>query len=189
MAHPGATRRPDMTLFTRTLTLALVTAAMCVACAKKPPVKAADPPKPADPPVTIAAPPPAPGVPVKTRTPLTISTTAETNPDDSGRGRSVVVRIYQLKSDAAFTGADFFPLYDDDKKLLGPEMITRDEFVLSPSERRTIDVSFSDEARFIGVVAAFRDIRNAQWRTVMPVPRGGLNVSVERMRVVTSAIN
>jgi type VI secretion system VasD/TssJ family lipoprotein len=178
-----------MRLLTRTLTLVLVMAAMCAACAKKPPAPAPPPVKPPEPPVTIAAPPPAPGAPVKAKAALTISTAADTNPDASGRGTSVVVRVYQLKSNAAFNGADFFPLYDDDKKLLGPEMITRDEFVLSPSERRTIDVVFSDETRFIGVVAAFRDIRNAQWRTVMPVPQGGLNVSVERVRVVTSAIN
>jgi len=39
-------------------------------------------------------------------------------------------------------------------------------------------------ARFVGVVAAYRDIRNAQWRVVVPAPlKNGTTLSVERARV------
>jgi type VI secretion system VasD/TssJ family lipoprotein len=68
-------------------------------------------------------------------------------------------------------------------------MITRDEFVLAPAERRTIDVTLSGETRFVGAVAAFRDIRNAQWRVLLPAPRTSLNVTVERARIVLTAAN
>jgi len=60
--------------------------------------------------------------------------------------------------------------------------------VLKPSERRTIEVAVADDARFVGAVAAFRDIRNAEWRGVVPAPRKGLSVAVERARVVVSAV-
>ena len=98
------------------------------------------------------------------------------------------MRVYQLKADAAFAGAEFFALFDDDQKVLGPELITRDEYVLAPSERRTIEVPFADEARFVGAIAAFRDIRNAEWRVLVPAPRKGLTVAVERARVVVSPV-
>jgi predicted component of type VI protein secretion system len=40
------------------------------------------------------------------------------------------------------------------------------------------------------VIAAFRDVRNAQWRAIVPVPKGNLTVSVERAKVAVSpAVN
>jgi type VI secretion system protein VasD len=119
---------------------------------------------------------------------MTLVASADTNPDATGRPSPVVVRVYQLKTDAAFKGAEFFALFDDDQKVLGPELISRDEFVLAPLERRTIDVAVSGDTRFVGAVAAFRDIRNAEWRGLVPAPRKGLSVAVERARVVLSAV-
>jgi type VI secretion system protein VasD len=153
------------------LTLAAIVAV--VGCGKTPP------PQPPPPSITIAAPPDA-----KVKASMTLAASADTNPDASGRPSPVVVRVYQLRTDAAFAGADFFALFDDDQKALGPEMISRDEFVLAPSEQRMIDVTVSGETRFVGAIAAFRDIRNAQWRVLVPAPRSGLKVAVERARIV-----
>ena len=74
------------------------------------------------------------------------------------------------------------------RRVLGPELISRDEFVLAPAEQRTIDVSVAGETRFVGAIAAFRDIRNAQWRVLVPASRKGLTVAVERARVVLSVV-
>lgn len=149
------------------------------ACAKAPP----PPALPALPPITIAAP-----AETKTKSAMILAASADTNPDATGRPSPVVVRVYQLKTDAAFKGADFFALFDDDMKVLGPELISRDEYVLAPAERKTIDVVVSGDTRFVGALAAFRDIRNAQWRGLVPAPRAGLNVTIERARVVVSAV-
>jgi type VI secretion system VasD/TssJ family lipoprotein len=58
--------------------------------------------------------------------------------------------------------------------------------VLAPSERKTIDVSLSGETRYVGAIAAFRDIRNAQWRVLVPAPKKGLTVAVEKTRILLS---
>jgi type VI secretion system protein VasD len=137
-------------------------------------------PPPLPPPsITIAAPPDA-----RVKAAMTLAASADANPDATGRPSPVVVRVYQLRTDAAFVGADFFALFDDDQKALGQELISRDEFVLAPSEQRMLDVTVSGEARFVGAVAAFRDIRNAQWRGLVPAPKNGLTVAVERARIV-----
>ena len=115
---------------------------------------------------------------------MTMAAGADINPDAGGRPSPIVIRIYQLRTDAAFTSAEFFALFDDEQKVLGPELISRDEFMVSPSEKRTIDVSLSGETRFVGALAAFRDIRNAQWRGILAAPRGGFTVTIERARVV-----
>lgn len=165
-------RRPSMS---RLIPVLLVIAA-AAACGKTPPPAAL-------PPITIAAP-----AEVKTKSAMTLTASADTNPDASGRPSPVVIRVYQLKTDAAFKGAEFFSLYDDDQKVLGPEMISRDEYVMAPSEKRTIDVAVSGETRFVGAVAAFRDIRNAQWRGLVAAPRAGLTVTIERARIVLAAV-
>ena len=158
------------------LACALLVIAASSACAKPQP--------PALPPITIAAP-----AETKTKSAMTLAASADSNPDANGRPSPVVVRVYQLKTDAAFKGAEFFALYDDDQKVLGQELISRDEFVLAPSEKKTIDVAVSKETRFVGALAAFRDIRNAQWRgLVVAAPRSSLNVAVERARIVLSVV-
>lgn len=155
----------------------LAAALALAACAKAPP-------KPPDAAMTIAA-----DAEAKVKAPMTISASADANPDATGRPSPVVVRVYQLRAEAAFKAAEFFALFDDEQKVLGPELISRDEFVLAPSERRTIDVAVSGQTRYVGAIAAFRDIRNAQWRTLVPAPRKGLTVSVEGTRLVLSAVN
>lgn len=160
-----------------TVAAALSLAALLAAgCAK--------PPATAPPPLTIAAAPDA-----KTNAAMTISVSAEANPDRTGRPSPVVVRVYQLKTDAAFTAASFVDLFESEDKTLGPELISRDEYVLAPKESRTIDIAISGETRFVGAAAGFRDIRNAEWRVLVPAPRKGLTVAVERGRLVMSPIN
>jgi type VI secretion system protein VasD len=116
---------------------------------------------------------------------VALSAAADVNPDATGKPSPVVVRVYQLKGDAAFSGADFFALFDDEMKVLGPELIGREEYVLTPSERRTVELAVPKTAKFVGVIAAFRDIRNSQWRVVVPAPlkKNDVTLSVERARV------
>jgi len=136
--------------------------------------------------MACASAPPAPPKPVKTR--LTIAATADSNPDASGRPSPVVVRVYQLKADTAFSGAEFFALFDDEMKVLGPDLIGRSEYLLAPSEKRTMELDVSADAHFVGIIAAYRDIRNAQWRTIVPAPlkRDEVTVAVERARIAFS---
>lgn len=125
------------------------------------------------------------GPPKPAKTRVALSASADVNPDGTGKPSPVVVRLFQLKGDAAFTNAEFFALYDDEMKVLGPELIGREEYVLAPAEKRTVEVSVSGAARFVGVIAAYRDIRNSQWRVVVPAPlkRDEVTLSVERARV------
>ena len=156
----------------------------CFKSAPAPPPVVTPPPAPPPPaPVTIAAPPEA-----KAKTTMTLAATAEINPDANNRPSPIVVRVYQLKTDGTFRAADFFPLFEDAAKTLGVTFITADEFVLNPSEKKALEVSLSPDTQFIGAIAAFRDIRNAQWRAVLPAPRaGGVSVAVERARIALTA--
>lgn len=112
-----------------------------------------------------AAPPPPPTV-----ASVAIAAAADINPDAAGAAAPVAVRIYQLASTAAFEKADFFQLYQNDQSVLGADMLGRDEMVLAPGASQQLTVEMKPGARFIGVVAAFRDVQNARWRATAAPP-------------------
>ena len=114
---------------------------------------------------------------------------ADANPDSSNRPSPLVVRVFQLRNDGEFSGADFFSLYDKEKETLGASLISREEYVLEPGETRKLELAVNAEARFLGAIAAFRDIRSAQWRAVTRAPdkkltdllkKDGVTIRVEK---------
>jgi len=58
---------------------------------------------------------------------LNITASADVNPDAQNRPSPVVIRIYQLKDDAAFKGADFFALYDKEEATLAAALVSGGE--------------------------------------------------------------
>lgn len=86
------------------------------------------------------------------------------NPDSKGRASPIVMRFFELKTHAAFNGADFFSVWDRERETFGAELVAREEFSLRPSETTTFKRTLQPETRYLGVVAAFRDLEHAQWR-------------------------
>jgi len=150
-------------MISRRLILLVAGAALLGACASKPP-------KPAP-----------------THAELIVS--ADVNPDASGRASPVVVRVYQLRNDGEFNSADFFGVYEKEKETLGASLVSREEYVLAPGENRKLDLPLNGDTRFIGVVAAYRDIRVARWRAISRPPekklkdmlhKSGITVRVDK---------
>lgn len=94
------------------------------------------------------------------------------NPDESGRPSPIVVRIYALRSLGKFNSADFYSLYNEDQAQLGGDMISMEEFHLTPGGQRVYARDISQDALYLGVMAAYRSLDNAVWRDSIPVPGG-----------------
>lgn len=101
-----------------------------------------------------------------------IEAAAGLNPSVTQRPSPLLLRIYELKSAAAFNQADFMSLYQADQATLGAELITREEVMLQPGEARPFAKKLSVETRFIGVVAAYRNLEQATWRSITAVQPG-----------------
>ena len=112
-----------------------------------------------------SAPPPPPTV-----VQLTLTATPDVNPSPSGQGAPLVVRVYQLGSTSAFTGAEFFPLFNQDQATLGTDLVKRDELTLVPGQTKTLTLTPTEPVKAIGVFAAYRDFRHATWRGSADVP-------------------
>ena len=123
--------------------------------------------------------------PTQVRTQL--SSAADINPDASNRASPLVVRVFELRSDAEFAGADFFALYERERQTLGEALIERKEFVLQPGARRELRLPVGRDTRFLGVIAAYRDIRAAKWRALATAPRRTAGDVFSRDRIAIEA--
>ena len=119
---------------------------------------------------------------------LTLQAAADVNPDANNRPSPVIVRVYQLKGGDKFTTADYFELSDDAAKALGPDLIKIEEYTLKPGESTVVGLSVAGDAKVVGVVAAFRNFREAQWRMVVAAPlKKNALINVARNRVDLSS--
>jgi type VI secretion system protein VasD len=89
---------------------------------------------------------------------------SDINPDLTGRPSPVIVRTYELKSATVFNSSDFFAMFDRDKEVLGGDLVARDEWALTPGNSRQALKNLQRDTRYVGVVAAFRDLDRARWR-------------------------
>jgi type VI secretion system protein VasD len=101
-----------------------------------------------------------------------IEAAAGINPSVSQRASPLLLRVYELKSATAFNAAAFVSLYQRDQAELGADLLGREEFMLAPGESRSYAKTLAADTRFLGVVAAYRDVERARWRAVVPVAPG-----------------
>lgn len=92
------------------------------------------------------------------------------NPDAQGTPKPVLLRLYELKAGASFERASFLDLMEKDEAALGADFVRREEWLIRPGEKRTIDRKSNAEVRAFGLLAAFRDLERSSWRTIIDAP-------------------
>ncbi|MFH4487946.1 type VI secretion system lipoprotein TssJ [Vibrio diabolicus] len=106
---------------------------------------------------------------------LEITANHNINPDSNGRPSPVVVYVFELTSNTLFESQDFFSIYEESEKVLGPDLVNKYEISLTPGQKETYQASMSPKTEYLGIVAAFRDIENSNWRQVIEVDKTGYN--------------
>ena len=109
-----------------------------------------------------------------TKLDLTLIAGDEVNPDLHGRPSPVVVQLLELRHPVAFENADFFSLYDRAEQTLSKDWVSGEELELRPGEQQALKLSVQPHSRYVGVLAAYRDLPHVQWRLVLPVVPGQL---------------
>jgi type VI secretion system protein VasD len=108
-----------------------------------------------------------------TKLDLQLTASERLNPDLNGRPSPIVVRLFELKNPVSFENADFFSLYESAKKTLAPDLVANEEMELRPGQVVNLKLSVHTESRYVGVLAAYRDLSDAQWRYVIKVTPDG----------------
>lgn len=125
------------------------------------------------------------GAPKPARVDGSIVAAAALNPSVSGRPSPLLLRVYELRSAASFNQADFMALYQTDQAALGPDLVAREEIMLRPGETRLFARALAPDTRFIGVVAAYRDLERSVWRAIVPVQGG----KAHQLRVLADSLS
>lgn len=112
-----------------------------------------------------------------TKLDLKLQASEELNPDLRGRPSPIVVRLLELKNPSSFNNADFFSLYQRPKESLMPDLVSFEEMEVRPGEARELKLSVQPGSRYVGVVAAYRDLPEANWRYVVSLEEGEINLA------------
>ncbi|WP_248749999.1 type VI secretion system lipoprotein TssJ [Pseudomonas sp. MWU15-20650] len=104
-----------------------------------------------------------------TKLDLVLTASEHVNPDLHGRPSPVVVHLIELRHGVAFENADFFSLYGNAEQVLPKDWVSSEEVELRPGDRLALKLSVGPDSRFVGVLAAYRDLPHVQWRLLVPV--------------------
>ena len=98
---------------------------------------------------------------------LTLTASADLNPDLTNRPSPMVIKLVELKSHTAFENADYFALSANTKTALGPDYVAEEVMPVRPGEIKKFKLRLHPESRFIGVLAEYRALDKAIWRYVI----------------------
>lgn len=129
------------------------------------------------------------GAPKRENVGLEISATADVNPDQHGRPSPIILHVLELNSEEQFNRLDYMSLTQSSGAALGPDLLGKTRFVLSPDESRQLPLELNPQTTFIGLVAGYRDIDNAAWRKSIAITQGetkGIYITLERQSIVTT---
>ncbi len=101
---------------------------------------------------------------------LYLSVDAAVNPNQQGQASPILVGLYELGSDNQFLNLDFPSVQDRPRPSLGDDLISVDQIILQPGERRVIHRAGNASARHLGVVAGYRKLDGHLWRLSIPLP-------------------
>jgi len=129
------------------------------------------------------------GAPKKEKLGLTITASADVNPDMQGRPSPVILHILELSSAEQFNSLDYVSLAQSSTAALGPALLGKKQEVLQPGSSRELPLELNPQTTVIGLVAGYRDIDNAIWRTSVPITPGDtkhLSITLNQQQIVTS---
>ncbi len=100
----------------------------------------------------------------------TISASNVLNPDLKGGYRPVNIKVFYLKSAEGFAEASFTDLYKYPDKALGGNILDLQTQQILPGQNLTLKGEIPPGLRYIGVIAAYRNLDEATWKDIKPVP-------------------
>jgi len=115
-----------------------------------------------------------------------IQTAGMLNPNINNTKSPVELVFYQLTSKDKFEQASFQSLYGDASKTLGKDLLDKQSLMVKPGVIKQFKFKLLSDTNYVGVVAAFRKINEAQWRDVRKIDASSdikLNVIVGTLSV------
>lgn len=101
------------------------------------------------------------------------------NPDVNGRASPLVVTLYQLKTPYAFKQASADQLINNSAKSLANSLIDKQTVIIKPSSQQLVHFPVAAGTNYIGVLALYRNINQANWHEVVKInPKKDAEINV-----------
>lgn len=91
------------------------------------------------------------------------------NPNIHNQASPIMVTIYQLKNPYSFRQATYSTLAKNSADVLGRDLIDLSTIEVRPAEQKSIYQALSPNTQYLGIVAAYRQIDHATWRSTVKV--------------------
>lgn len=115
---------------------------------------------------------------------LTFKAAKNINPDESDSPSPLYIRMYELKSAKRFKEANFIDLYENDKQVLGSDMLAKRRLKrLIPGEKREKDYVLNSKTHYVGLFAEFQNYKNAIFKVIIPVDPTNVIASSSVVRI------
>lgn len=105
---------------------------------------------------------------------IDLSSTAALNMNQDQEPLPVVVNIYQLSDKKAFENASFEELWKSDLTVLSNSLLRKDTLTLDPASQQKLVLEKNDQARYVGIMAAFRQQPDDTWKILKKIDRSFL---------------
>ncbi|KPX48451.1 Type VI secretion lipoprotein/VasD [Pseudomonas syringae pv. helianthi] len=105
----------------------------------------------------------------QTRLDIRLNADHQLNPDVNGRPSPIVLKVLELRRPVTFANMDFFSLYQRTDLVLGLDLVASEEFELLPGDSIELKLKLDHSSHYIGVLAAYRNLPETQWRQVIQV--------------------
>lgn len=137
---------------------------------------------------SVTPPPEVSSAPPSTAVTLYFSAAQGLNPGASGQPAPVRVRLFELKNSAGFNRADYFALAERAQQTLGSDLLDQEEVLLQPGEQLNLERELNPATRQIGLVVGYRELDQAQWRSVLGVPPRDYQISLDVRAIRADAV-
>lgn len=107
---------------------------------------------------------------------LSLVASEDQNPDVNQRPSPMIIKLVEMTSASAFTNGDFFALYDVTADTLGPDFIVSETLAVRPGETVDLYLRLKPGSKYVGVIAAYRQLHGDNWRYLLPLTPGKVNV-------------
>lgn len=106
---------------------------------------------------------------------LEITSSKEINSDEDNFSSPLMLLFYELSSADKFSKYQYWDLLDNAEQKLDQDVISQTKFIILPNEIHTYQIAFDEKAKYLGIVAKFRDIKESKWRHIINLEKDSAN--------------
>ena len=118
---------------------------------------------------------------------LEITSAKEINVDENNVSSPLMLVFYELSSADKFAKYNYWDIIDNSGEKLQDDIISQTKYPILPNEEQVYKIVFDSKAKFLGIIAKFRDIKESNWRYVINLEQDKSNeaeLKIEKYSIV-----